>query len=78
LFSYVHIILHYHIYHKFWIILIQHQRDKYKGIHVSEYTIILENITYVHHCIQDAAASNTQCTQLNNSNELDFTRIKVE
>jgi hypothetical protein len=50
----------------FWNTLIQHQRDKYKGIHVSEYKITLENITYVRHCIQDAAASNTLCKQLNN------------
>jgi len=76
LFSYVHIILLYHIYHMFWLILIQNQRGKYKGIHVSEYTITMENITYVHHCIQGAAASNTLCTQLNNCIELDLTKVE--
>ena len=50
MFSYVHIILHYPIYNMFWAILLHHQRDKCKGIHVSEYTITLESITYVQHC----------------------------
>jgi len=28
----------------FWVTLIQQQRDKYKGIHVSEYTITLNHL----------------------------------